>query len=180
MSESERREHERIEIEMATRMWLDEDYRGKQVVFEGFAKTKNLAIGGIFLESSYLLPLGFPINLEMTIGDGEQLIARGEVVRAVAAEDARGGDAGMGIQFTAVDAENRERLLRFFVSDRIRNFYKDRFVVEFPHLQDLLSLQDIAIIINLWEDREERLTSLKGEVQKQDKPMKAQRSGKRR
>ena len=67
----------------------------------------------------------------------------------------------MGVIFTEVDAENRERLLRFFVSDRIREFYTDRFIVEFPHLANVLSLQDVALVLHLWEDRDNRLLALK-------------------
>ena len=160
MANDERRDHERIDIQMPTRMWLNETYKGKPIVFEGFAKTQNLAIGGTFLQSSYLLPMGFPINLEMQLGGGEALVVRAEIVHNVSVEESE-TDAGMGVAFTEVDAANRERLLRFFVSSRIKDFYADRFTVEFPHLEPELSLQDVALIINLWEDRDNRLTSLK-------------------
>jgi hypothetical protein len=156
---NEKREHERIEIAMMTRMWLDESYKGKPILFEGFARTSNLSVGGTFLLSSYLLPIGFPLNLEMQIEQsGELLIARGEVVHR---DEEQGGGVGMGIMFTEVDAENRERLLRFFVSDRIREFYRDRFLIEFPHLEKVLSLKDVALVINLWEDKAGRLTELR-------------------
>ena len=163
MADSERRDHERIDIEMPTRLWLGETYRGKQIAFEGHAKTLNLAIGGTFLRSSYLLPLGFPLNLEMQLGNGELLLARGEIVHTVSVEE-DANESGMGVIFTHVDAENRERLLRFFVSDRIRTFYDDRFLVEFPHLANVLSLQDVALVLNLWEDRDNRLLALKNEA----------------
>lgn len=159
MAYTEMRKHERIEIQMATRLWLDESYRGKQVLFEGFARSRDLAIGGTFIEATYLLPVGFPINLEMRIEeDGELILARGEVVHQITDSETR--DTGMGIAFTEVDAENRERLLRFFVSDRIREFYSNRFIVEFPHLEQVLSLKDVALVINLWEDKDGRLTTL--------------------
>jgi hypothetical protein len=158
MSEDNRREHERIDIEMPTRLWLNEERKGKTVVFEGHAKTRDLAIGGTFIQSDYLLPLNFPINLEMRINDDDVLSARGEVVHHLGEGDS--GDLGMGIIFTQVDAENRERLLRFFVSDRVKEFYRDRFVVEFPHLERVMTLEDVALVINLWEDKEGRLRAL--------------------
>jgi hypothetical protein len=154
----ERREHERIEIQMKARLWLDEPYKDNQVQFEGFAITQNLAIGGTFIQANYLLPIGFPMNLEMQIDDREVLAARAEIVHR--AED-EAGNRGMGVVFTDMDAENRERLLRFFVSDRIKQFYTERFVVEFPHLEQVLSLKDVALVINLWEDKEGRLTALR-------------------
>ncbi len=156
---AERREHERIEIQMSTRMWLNEKRNGKDVVFEGHAKTQDLAIGGTFLRSNYLLPLGFPLNLEMEIEGGDMLVARGEIVHHIG--EGEGPVAGMGVIFTHLDAENRERLLRFFVSERVREFYHDRFLVEFPHLEKTMSLKDVALVVNLWEDREGRLTALR-------------------
>lgn len=159
MGDAERRKHERIIIEMPTRMWLDEEHRGREIEFEGYATTRDLAIGGTFLRSSYLLPVGFPLNLEMRINEDDYLLARGEVVHSISEADGD-HDAGMGVMFTEVDAENRERLLRFFISDRIREFYHDRFLVEFPHLETKLSLKDVALVLNLWEDKDGRLTSL--------------------
>lgn len=165
MATNEQREHERINIQMHTRMWTESDHG--TILFEGFANTWDLAIGGTFLESTYLLPLGLPINLEMVIDGGEMLTARGEVAHRLDGDGGRPG--GMGVLFTEVDAENRERLLRFFISDRIKDFYFNRFVVEFPHLEPVLSLQDVALTINLWEDKEGRLTALRstGSTRKQ-------------
>jgi uncharacterized protein (DUF952 family) len=159
MVDVERRKHERISIQMPTRMWLDEVYRGKHILFEGYSITNDLAIGGTFLVSDYLLPVGFPLNLEMRIDDHEFLLTRAEIVHSIANEE--GHQPGMGVMFTEVDAENRERLLRFFVSERISEFYGDKFLVEFPHLESVLSLQDVALVINLWEDKDGRLTSLR-------------------
>lgn len=159
MATIERREHERIEIRMAVRMWLDEQKGSKPIAFEGFAMTRDLSIGGCFLESTYLLPTGYPLNLEMRMEEGEILRARGEIVHRLDGEGPR--PRGMGILFTEVDAENRERLLRYFVSDRIKDFYHNRFIVEFPHLESVITLKDVALTINLWEDKEGRLTALR-------------------
>jgi len=158
MASGERRGHERIDIEMPTRMWINEERGGKLTQFEGFARTRDLSIGGTFIESSYLLPLGMYINIEMRMEEhgNEILAARGEVVHVVS-DDA----CGMGILFTEVDSENRERLLRFFISDRIKEFYHERFVVEFPHLEKTLTLKDVALTINLWEDKEGRISAMR-------------------
>lgn len=156
---SDRREHERIELTTPVRMWLDEIYQGRQVLFEGFAETRNLAVGGIFVYASYLLPVDCPVNLEVQLGtEGDVLRARGRVSHKKPSDDDIG--PGMGIIFTSLDEDNRERLLRYFVTGRIREFYQERFVVEFPRLESSLSLRDVAIIINLWEDRDGRLSSL--------------------
>jgi hypothetical protein len=152
-------ENERIAIQMPTRMWLDEPRKGKAVRFEGHATTRDLSIGGTFLQSDYLLPVGFPINLEMHIDDDDILVARGEIVQHVT--EGEGDEIGMGVIFTQVDAENRERLLRFFVPEKVKDFYRNRFIVEFPHLEDVMSLEDVALVVNLWEDKDLRLTALR-------------------
>ena len=103
---------------------------------------------------------GQVINIDMNLDDTDVLQVRGEVAHQL---DAAGGRAsGMGVRFIEVDAENRERLLRFFISDRIRDFYNDRFIVEFPHLEHVVSLKDVALTINLWEDKGDRLAALRG------------------
>jgi len=94
----------------------------------------------------------------MEVDDTTTLAVRGEVVNT--SDDGGPYGSGMGIEFTRIDAENRERLLRFFISDTVRDFYEQRFAVEFPHLKDVLSLKDIALVINLWEDKENRLQAL--------------------
>jgi len=165
MADSDRREHERIDIEMPTRLWLDESHKGRPIYFEGHATTRDLSVGGTYLRSDYLLPMGFPINLEMQIEEGDVLAARGEVAHRI--DPSESSEPGMGVIFTSIDAINRERLLRFFVSDRVRDFYENRFVVEFPHLGSTMSLKDVALVINLWEDKEGRIESLHKNVSEQ-------------
>ena len=67
-----KREHERIIIEMPTRMWIDEPLGGRSIAFEGFATTRDLSIGGTFLHSSRTNPSKVkPANLpEFLKGDG--------------------------------------------------------------------------------------------------------------
>lgn len=36
-------------------------------------------------------------------------------------------------------------------------------MVEFPHLGSVMSLQDVALVVNLWEDKEGRLQKLHGD-----------------
>lgn len=163
----ERRNHERIETHIATRLWLAEQYRGKEIEFEGFATVCDLAIGGAFVRADYLLPIGFPMNLDIMISDEEILSCRGEIVHTISEHESF--ETGMGLMFTQVDTENRERLLRFFVSDRIRDFYYSRFLQEFPHLESRFSLSEITLVLNLWEDKENRLATLKDGVSEGDR-----------
>ena len=103
----------------------------------------------------------------------EVLAARGDVTRI---DDGDGDQpAGMAIQFTALDSENRERLLRFFVSARISTFYQDKFIREFPHLQSSMSLKDVALIVNLWEDRDDRVSQLHHQAEPPRKGRRPQR-----
>lgn len=156
----ERRKHERAEIRLKTRLWLNEDEGDREIEFEGYAFTRDLAIGGISVDADYLLPVGYPLNVEIGVDDDQVIEARGRIIHRIEATGG-GRQTGMGIAFTEVDSANRERLLRFFVSDRIKSFYDDRFILEFPHLEQSLTLKDVALVINLWEDKAARTTSFR-------------------
>ena len=142
-------------------MWLREDEGGRAVEFEGFADSTDLAITGVFMEASYLLPIGYPINLEMLIHTGETVSARGEIVHRLDAGEHPGRDSGMGIRFEEIDSVNRERLLRYFVTDQIQDFFHNRFIVEFPHLEEKTTLDEIALIVNLWGDKSDRMSRMR-------------------
>ncbi len=158
MRQGERRSHERVEIKIPVRLWLNEEYNGKHIEFEGFATLFDLAIGGAFIRSDYLLPVGFPINIDAMLEDDEVLSCRSEIVHTI--DEGESYESGMGVMFTQVDARNRERLLRFFVSDRVHEFYFSRFLTEFPHLESKFSLSEVTLILNLWEDKDNRLATL--------------------
>lgn len=145
MDEATRRT-ERIEVELPCRLFIP----GRDGLrFEAFARSANLALGGVFVASSFLLRTGTVLHVELGLPDGA-LAVRGRIAHTVAVED-REHPSGMGIEFVDVDARGREALLRYFTPARYARFHA-AFAKEFPHLEKELPLRDVSLVLNLWEE----------------------------
>jgi len=140
------RRYERIEIELPVRLFIPGQGGLK---FEAFCTSRNLGLGGLFVASSFLLPEGLGVHVELKLPD-KLLVVRSTVAHAVQLEDDRLAP-GMGIEFLDVDAHGRETLLRYFTPQRYEQFFRD-FTAEFPHLKKDLPLPDVSLVLNLWEE----------------------------
>jgi hypothetical protein len=140
------RRYERIEIELPCRLFVP----GKEgLTFEAFATSSNLGLGGIFLQTSFLLREGLELFVELKLPEGA-LAIRSRVAHTVALDDPR-LTTGLGIEFLDVDAHGRETLLRYFTPARYELFH-GAFLEEFPHLAKALPLHDVSLVLNLWEE----------------------------
>jgi len=72
------------------------------------AQTRDIGIGGAFIASSDLQPVGTPMTVEVTLPTSEQVFTLPAIVRW-----AKAGD-GMGIQFVGVDVDILLELNDFF------------------------------------------------------------------
>jgi PilZ domain len=143
---SETRRYERIEIELPCRLYVP---GAGGLRFEAFCRSQNLGLGGLFVASSFLLRQGVELFVELALPDGP-LSVRSRVAHAVEHDHAE-LLTGMGIEFLDVDAHGRETLLRYFAPRRYQEFY-GAFVEEFPHLRKSVPLQDVSLVLNLWEE----------------------------
>lgn len=96
----EKRKHPRIPIAAkVTRVGDDK---------KDFYFTKDLSLGGVFLQASQEIPVGSLINLELAIQGLKDLIRiKGKVVRV---EMKQGKIEGIGVQFVEVDKETVKHL----------------------------------------------------------------------
>jgi hypothetical protein len=140
------RRYERIEIERPVRLFIQGD---QGLDFEAFCTTRNMGLGGLFLESTFLMPEGLELTAELGLPDGP-LPIRSRVAHRVGQDD-RTHLTGMGIEFLDVNARGREALLRYFTPKRYERFYAD-FAAEFPHLKGKQPLRDVSLVLNLWEE----------------------------
>jgi hypothetical protein len=140
------RRYERIEIDLPVRLFIPGQ---KGLKFEAFCTSRNLGLGGLFLASTFLLPEGIGLSVELGLPDGP-LAIRSRVAHLVAQDDPQLA-TGMGVEFLDVDARGREALLRYFTPVRYQRFYGD-FAAEFPHLEAKLPLRDVSLVVNLWEE----------------------------
>ncbi len=146
MKQDETRRYERIDIELPCRLFIPGE---DGLRFEAFTMSRNLGLGGIYVQSSFLLKVGLDLYVELGLPDGA-LAVRSRVAHAVEL-DHREFPSGMGIEFLDVDAHGRETLLRYFTPTRYEQFY-EAFVEEFPHLKKELPLRDVSLMLNLWEE----------------------------
>jgi hypothetical protein len=140
------RRYERIDIELPVRLFISGQ---KGLRFEAFCTSRNLGLGGLFVGSTFLLPHGILLAVELGLPDGP-LPIQSRVAHVVAQDDAELA-TGMGIEFLDVDARGREALLRYFTPLRYQEFYRE-FSAEFPHLEKSQPLRDVSLVLNLWEE----------------------------
>jgi uncharacterized protein (TIGR02266 family) len=104
---TEKRRHPRIKlITKVTHM------AGK---FFHYYYSRDLSLGGIFLETQEPFPIGTEVQLEFPLPEvAERLSVKGKVVRIVErAEDAPGPYPGMGVEFMGMTEEARGMLADF-------------------------------------------------------------------
>ena len=153
MAEQKRR-YERIEIGLSCRLFIPETGKADFLRFEAFTISQNLGLGGVFVESTFLLKPGVDLWIELAL-PAEALAMQGRIAHVVSLDDP-GYPSGMGIEFLEVDSHAREVLLRYFTPERYRAFF-DAMMQEFPHLEREFELQDISLLVNLWEEWKIRL-----------------------
>jgi len=144
---AETRRYERIDIQLPCRIFIPGE--GTSLRFEAFTITRNLGLGGVFVQSSFLLKEGLEVVAELGLPSGP-LAVRGRVSHAVPL-DHRQYPSGMGLEFLGVDLHGRETLLRYFTPTRYRDFHA-ALLGELPHLKKGLPLSDVSLILNLWEE----------------------------
>lgn len=106
MSEQERREASRVDIEM----WVEES-RDRETYFQ---RCTNLSAGGLFLDRTIPHPVGTIVRLRFSLPDGGAAIeTRGEIVNA-----ADGERLGMGVKFLDLAEDARARLAAFVAKEK--------------------------------------------------------------
>jgi uncharacterized protein (TIGR02266 family) len=97
------------------RLWLDAEIARDDFAF--CYSTQDISATGIFLQTDSPLPVGTPMELELTLPGGAGLLRLpARVVRVVLPEAAGAGKPGMGLAFGDLTEEDRERLVRFLES----------------------------------------------------------------
>lgn len=159
MADSSSRRYERIPIQLRCHLFIAEPQEGKKPArlrFEAFAQSRNLGLGGLFIESAFLLKPAVELTVELHLPNGP-LPIWSRVAHVVGPEDT-GHVTGMGIEFLDVDTHGRETLLRYFTPDNYTQFHR-AMLSEFPHLRDDFALEDVSLLVNLWEEAKAKGTA---------------------
>lgn len=88
----ERRRYDR------SRLIVDVFFDGKDAT--GVASTKDMSVGGFYMNTQASLPEGAVLLVRIPFGDGKQIVANAEVVYSSPAR-------GVGLRFQGLSEENR-------------------------------------------------------------------------
>lgn len=146
-----RRRYERIELELPCRLFIPDkgdDLEGP-LKFEAFLKTRNLGLGGVFIESTFLMKEQIELYVELELANATLTIP-GHIAHVVDHGDPH-YPSGLGIEFLEMDPSAREALMRDFSPPRYQTFFSSM-LNELPHLEESFGLEDVSLILNLWEE----------------------------
>ena len=114
-SGAERRRFQRLAKEMKVRLFAG---GGEQTYLECNLRSVDVSLSGVFLRSTFFLPQGSLVRLEIDTPWGHAAEARGQVARV-----AREGElTGFAIQFERLEHDALKDLVCLFIGDRIDDF----------------------------------------------------------
>lgn len=117
----EHRQFPRARIAVPVSLWIGE---GEERRFSATLRSINVSVSGLFLESTFFLPVGTELELSFPLDSGaEPVKSRAQVVR-----DERPGPrspdgrSGMGLRFVEFHAQTEVTLARLFLAERLSAF----------------------------------------------------------
>jgi uncharacterized protein (TIGR02266 family) len=111
-----RREHSRFHVDLDVTVGSDHNF------YAGFAE--NLSVGGVFIATHKLKPVGSKIALTVNLPDGVQVHAEGEVRWIRVFNEHSDTPPGMGVKFNDLAAAS-VALIQGFLSRRDPLFFDD-------------------------------------------------------
>jgi uncharacterized protein (TIGR02266 family) len=111
-----RREHSRFHVDLEVTVGSDHNF------YAGFAE--NLSAGGVFVATHQLKPVGSKVELTVTLPDGVQLRAAGEVRWIRVFNELSDTPPGMGVRFTNL-GDAAVSLIQSFLERRDPLFFDD-------------------------------------------------------
>ena len=93
----ERRRHDR------SRLIVDVFYDGNDAT--GVAATKDISVGGFFMNTNANIPEGSVLLVRIPFADGKQVVANAEVIYS-------DPERGVGLRFQSLSEENRDLIER--------------------------------------------------------------------
>lgn len=111
-----RREHSRFSVDLDVTIGSDHNF------YAGFAE--NLSAGGVFIATHKLKPVGSKIELSISLPDGAQFRATGEVRWIRVFNEQSDTPPGMGVKFDELEASTVQAI-QSFLSRRDPLFFDD-------------------------------------------------------
>ena len=97
MLQDERRQHDR------SRLIVDVYFNGADAT--GVASTKDISLGGLYMNTQTIIPEGAVLTLRIPFGDDKQVVVNGEVMYS-------NPGRGVGVRFQGLTEKDRELMER--------------------------------------------------------------------
>jgi hypothetical protein len=121
----EHRKFPRAKMNMPVALWIEKEGDKR---FSATLNAENLSVSGVFLASTFFLPVGTELRVRFTLEaeDGDPVEARGEIVRQESVDERSGkGRSGFAIRFTEFFEKTEVTLARLFLAERLTEFAGD-------------------------------------------------------
>ncbi|MFZ5469856.1 MAG: PilZ domain-containing protein [Myxococcota bacterium] len=90
--------------------------------FQATLMSENLSVSGVFLNSSFYLPLGTEVRVSFTLGEEEPVEARATIVREERLDRQGRGRSGFALRFTEFYSQTEVTLARLFLGQQLTQF----------------------------------------------------------
>ncbi len=114
------RQFPRARMPVLFRLWMGE---GDERKFQASLSSHNVSVSGVFLESTFFMPMGTQLSLSFELDPEEDpVLARGEIVRQES-PNARGeGRSGFALRFIEFFQQSEVTLAKLFLGEKLRDF----------------------------------------------------------
>lgn len=113
----ERRERPRTQAVFGVRLYSGD---GQDTYLEARLAAVDVSMSGIFLKSTFFLPVGHKVRVEFEVPETGRVLADGRVVRV----QSNGDESGIGIRFERFEEGALESLIAVFIADQVERFVK--------------------------------------------------------
>ncbi len=98
-------------------------FSGSELVFQATLPSRDISIGGIFLESEFFLKTGTRLQARFELeGADEPIEVEATVVRQERLDDGGGVRSGFALEFVQYFGNSKQLLASFFLAPRVRGF----------------------------------------------------------
>jgi hypothetical protein len=116
----EHRQFPRAKMNVLFRLWIGD---GGERTFQASLTSSNISVSGVFLESTFFLPMGKELSLSFELDPEEDpVLARGQIVRQETPNSRGEGRSGFALRFTEFFSQSEVTLAKLFLGEKLRDF----------------------------------------------------------
>jgi hypothetical protein len=107
-------------MEVPFRLWIGE---GDDRKFSASLASSNISVSGVFLHSTFFLPVGAELQVSFELESGEEpVLARSEIIRIERPDSQGRGRSGFALRFVEFFQQSEVTLAKLFLGEKLREF----------------------------------------------------------